>query len=86
MDVSLETGEAARASSFDGGLLVLSSPRAFAPGAPVRFAAVLEGVGRRFEGRSLGSTRRNDAGFEVRVRLVNLTRGNRIALTAALAT
>lgn len=84
MDLRLEDGQPGRATRLDGLILHLESPRAFAPGSPLRFTAEIDGDVRRFDGRSLGSRRGEGEAFHVRVRLVNLTRENRIALTAAL--
>jgi len=75
--IRLDSGEEAEARAFDGTLLTLWSPRAFAPGAPIRFTAATEGEARHFEGRTIGSKRVDDAGFEVRLRFVNLRREDR---------
>jgi hypothetical protein len=75
---TLPGGEAASAESWDGAVLVLASPRAFAPGAPVRVALGTLG----FEGKSLGSKKRDDGRFVVRLRAVNLRREQREALDA----
>jgi hypothetical protein len=75
--IRLDSGEEAEARAFDGALLTLWSPRAFAPGAPILFTATTEGDARPFEGRAIGSKRVDDAGFEVRLRFVNLRREDR---------
>ncbi len=80
----LDTGEDAEARTFDGALLTFSSPRAFAPGAPIRFTTTSEGDVRSFEGRALGSKRVDDARFEVRMRFVNLRRDDREFLAERL--
>ncbi len=77
MEIRLQSGDAAEARAFDGSLLTFWSPRAFAPGAPIRFAAMTDGGVRSFEGRAIGSKRVDDAHFEVRMRFVNLRRGDR---------
>jgi len=82
--IRLESGEEAEALTFDGALLTLLSPRAFAPGAPIRFTATTEGDVRNFEGRAIGSKRVDDAGFEVRLRFVNLRREERELLAHRL--
>ncbi len=79
--ITLEGGESANTESFDGANLSFVGPRAFAPGAPIRFVAMLDTETRSFEGRSLGSRRTAD-GFLVRMRFVNLTRRDREALAA----
>lgn len=80
----METGEAGTATSFDGRVLALQSPRAFAPGSPIRFSVAIEDETRRFEGRTLGSTRIDERLFEVRLRLVNLRRADRERLLRQL--
>lgn len=74
--------------AFDGHVLSVDSPRPFAPGAPVslagRTADGSEGSEHRLEGRTIGSRRREDGRFEVRLRLVNLRRATRLALMASL--
>ena len=80
----LERGGEARAESFDGKVLSCVSPRAFAPGAPIRFRAELPSGERALDGKSLGSKRREDGAFTVRMRLVSLRREAREALVEAL--
>jgi hypothetical protein len=80
----LESGEDAEARAFDGGQFTLWSPRAFAPGAPVRFVARFDEGERPLEGRALGSKRIDEHRFEVRVRFVNLRRDDRQRLLKRL--
>ena len=77
MKVRLDSGEDADARNFDGVVLTVLSPRAFAPGAPIRFSTTTNGDARNFEGRAIGSKRVDDTHFEVRLRLVNLRRADR---------
>lgn len=77
MEIRLEGGEGAKAQTFDGSLLIFRSPRAFAPGAPIRFTVTTGGGARDFEGRAIGSRRIDGAHFEVRMRFVNLRREDR---------
>ena len=77
MKIRLESGEDAEARAFDGNILTLLSPRAFAPGSPIRFVAILNDEERSFEGRAIASKRVNDGRFEVRMRFVNLRREDR---------
>lgn len=65
-------------------MLVLVSPRAFAPGAPISFSLDGSGLGHVFEGRTIGSRRLDEGGFEVRMRFVNLRRADRDRLLQAL--
>jgi len=85
MKIRLESGEEAEATTFDGALLTLRSPRAFAPGSPIRFAATSEAGDRSLEGRAIGSKRIDDEHFEVRMRLVNLRRQDRALLLTQLS-
>jgi hypothetical protein len=80
----LDSGEDADGTAFDGTLFTLLSPRAFAPGSPIRFLALLEDGERPLEGRVLGSKRVDDGRFEVRMRFVNLRRSDRENLVAQL--
>ncbi len=78
-------GEAAAVVSFDGSVVAIVSPRAFAPGAPVTLTVTLEDGDVQVDGRSLGSKRRDEGGFDVRLRTVSLRREHRERLAAALA-
>lgn len=84
MKIRLESGEDAEAQAVDGNVLTLHSPRAFAPGSPIRFVALLEHGERRFEGRTVASKRIDEGRFEVRMRFVSLRHGDREALVARL--
>lgn len=86
MKLRLDSGEEADARTFDGAVLTVLSPRAFAPGAPIRFSATTDGEARSFEGRAIGSKRVDNVHFEVRLRLVNLRRADREVLVARLGT
>lgn len=80
----LDTGEDAEATAYDGSFLTIHGPRAFAPGSPIRFRTEGEEHPRRFEGRVLGSKRIDEQRFELRLRFVNLPRGNRELLLERL--
>jgi hypothetical protein len=82
MEIHLEGGERAEARTFDGSHLTFVSPRAFAPGAPIRFTARTDSAVRSFEGRAIGSKRVDEGRFEVRMRFVNLRRNDRSILSA----
>ena len=83
MDVSLDSGEQATTTAFDGRVLSFLSSRAFAPGSPISFWTELSGRTCTLEGRCLGSKRIDANRFEVRMRFVNLRRRDREALVAA---
>lgn len=86
MKLRFESGQDGVGLAFDGNLMTLTSPVAFAPGSPIRFTSVGEHGHRSFEGRALGSKRLEGEQFEVRLRLVNLRRENRELLLRALRT
>lgn len=86
MKLRLEGGQDAVGLAFDGNLMTLMSPAAFAPGSPIRFSATGEHADRNFEGRALASKRLEGEQFEVRLRLVNLRREDRELLLRALRT
>ena len=83
MDISLDSGERAITTAFDGTVLSFLCSRAFAPGSPIAFRAELAGRTSAFEGRCLGSKRIDANRFEVRMRFVNLRRRSREAFIAA---
>jgi hypothetical protein len=85
MKLRLDTGEEGCVTAFDGNLLTLLSPRAFAPGSPIRFLVPLHDDLRSFEGRAIGSKRVDPEHFEVRLRFVNLRRSDREALLRKLS-
>ena len=84
MKVRLDTGDEGEAKSLDGNTMTLLSPRAFAPGSPIRFSVVLDDRKRSFEGRTIGSMRVAEGSFEVRLRFVNLRRSDRELLVSRL--
>ena len=83
MEISLDSGERAATTAFDGRVLSFVSSRAFAPGSPISFRTELAGKTSAFEGRCIGSKRIDAARFEVRMRFVNLRRGDREAFILA---
>ena len=83
--LTLSTGEACAVVSWDGTTLAFRSPRAFAPGAPVKLALALADGPVDVELKSGGSRRaEGEALFLVRGRAMNLRRETRIRLDAAL--
>lgn len=85
MELILDGGDNAEARTFDGSILTFLSPRAYAPGAPIRFSTTSGGAVRSFEGRAIGSKRVDDERFEVRMRFVNLRRDQRSIWSALRA-
>lgn len=84
MKVVLDGGEEAEAERIEGNVLTLVSPRAYAPGSPIRFSASIDAEDKSFEGRTIGSKRTGRDLFEVRLRFVNLRRGDRELLQRKL--
>ena len=83
--LALSTGESGSVVSWDGTTLVFRSPRAFAPGAPVRLAIALDDGALDVDFKAIGSRRAEGATmFDVRARAMNLRRELRQRLDAAL--
>jgi hypothetical protein len=68
----------------EGMLLTLASPKAYPPGQPLKLSLRLPGGPLALEGRSLGSKKREDSSYELRLRLLNLRRETREALEHAV--
>lgn len=73
MKGTLEGGAELVVQDIDGERLTFACARAFAPGEPLVFQV----EGRRFDAKAMGSKRREDGAFDVKVRLVNLRRDDR---------
>ena len=83
--LTLSTGEQGSVVSWDGGMLVFRSPRAFAPGAPVKLALTLPDGPADVELKAIGSRRgEGEVLFVVRARAMNLRREVRVRLDVAL--
>jgi hypothetical protein len=83
--LTLATGEAGEVVAWDGTVFAFRSPRAFAPGAPVRLALVLGEHAVDLELKAIGSRRgEGEPLFLVRGRAMNLRREARAVLDAAL--
>jgi len=83
--LTLSTGEGGSVVSWDGTALVFQSPRAFAPGAPVRLSIALVDGSLHVDLKAIGSRRaEGDTMFEVRARAMNLRRELRQRLDGAL--
>ena len=82
--LSLEDGARGEAVRVDGEVIEIVAPRAFAPGAPVRMRVDADGEAIPVEGKTIGSKRRDDGRFDVRLRLINLRRPHRVALESTL--
>jgi hypothetical protein len=83
--VRIGTDEVASARAWDGSTLQLTAANAHPPGQPLTLTLWPERADAlQLGARSLGSRRRADAGFDLRVRLVNLSRESRERLAQAL--
>jgi hypothetical protein len=83
--LTLATGESGETIAWDGTVFVFRSPRAFAPGAPIRGSLVLGEHIVELELKAIGSRRgEGEALFVVRGRAMNLRREARALLDAAL--
>ena len=81
----LDRGDDAELVSIDGETVALISPRAYAPGAPIEMTARADDSDILLRGKSLGSKRRPDDRFDIRARMINLTRDHRALLVTLLA-
>jgi len=77
IQLSLASGEAIQVARYTEKELEIVSPKPFAPGSPIRLNGSLAGENIAIEGRALGSKRRDDSTFSVRLRFVSLTRRDR---------
>lgn len=84
LPVEFSSGDLGEAVAFDGKILSLISPGAFAPGMPLGFRVDARGEALELNGKSIGSRRRADGRFDVRVRLVSLRREQRETLESLL--
>lgn len=83
--IVLSEGGEGEATRLEGEVLHLILARAFAPGAPVAFAATIAGERVALTGKSIGSKRREDGRFDVRLRMTNLRREDRARLASIAA-
>jgi hypothetical protein len=72
--------------AFDGRWLVLEAPRAWAPGSPMALRVELGGATHPLDARSLGSRRVAEGRYQIKLRMVSLSRVGRKALLEALPT
>ena len=85
--LTLSTGESGAVVAWDDAVLVFSSPRAFAPGAPIKLSLSLSLADSPadLELKAIGSRRaEGEVLFQVRARAMNLRRELRLRLDAAL--
>jgi hypothetical protein len=75
----------ARAVAFAGEVLELICDRAHPPGRPLALTVVLPDAALALNGKTIGSKRRPDGHFDVRLRMSSVRREQRAALEQALA-
>ncbi len=76
----LQNGDPVTLETFDGKLLTFGSPKAQAPGTPMRARVELNGS--TLELKSIGSRKRDDGSFELRARITTMPKEVRDALNA----
>lgn len=84
VEIEFDRGGKAEANALDGLVFTFVGARAFAPGAPIRFAVVIGEQRRVLEGRCISSKRVDETRFAVRMRFVNLRREDKEALAAKI--
>jgi hypothetical protein len=77
---TLPNGDSLTLELFDGKLLVFESPRAHAPGTPLRVR--VDKNGSTLELKSIGSRKRTDGRFELKARITTMPKPVRDALNA----
>ncbi len=83
--VSFGDGSDGRAVGLDGTVLTAVGPTPYPPGRPLELSLALAETTAAVRGKTIGSKRRDDDLYDVRIRLVNLRREHREALASALA-
>lgn len=76
-------GGEGEAVSLAGEILHVVLGHPYAPGAPISMRLTRADGEVALEGRTIGSKRRDDGRFDVRLRLVNLTRDHRARLAGS---
>lgn len=81
--VRVRSGGEGEALSFAGEVLEIVIERAYAPGAPIELAIERPDGPLALRGKTIGSKKREDGRFVVRLRLVSLRREDRARLGSA---
>lgn len=81
--IEVAQGGEGEALTLTGEALHIVIDRAYAPGAPISMSVFLPDETLALQGRTIASKRRPDGRFDVRLRLVNLTREARSRLVNA---
>lgn len=80
--IELEAGGDGTFEGLSGEVVETVLSRAFAPGAPVPMTILLPGDPIRLRAKTIGSKRRDDGRFAVRLRVIDLRREDRAKLEA----
>lgn len=85
IDVRFSGGFSGHFVAWTGEHLVVASPAAFAPGAPIHLTLAMPDGELSVELRSMGSKKREDGLFDVRGRTINLKRQDKERLDSLTA-
>jgi hypothetical protein len=80
VSLTFSHGERGRALGYTDGVLKIVCERAHPPGQPLSLALQLPEGELALQGKSAGSKRRDDGGFDLRLKLNSLRREHRAAL------
>jgi hypothetical protein len=83
--LTFESGERGRALGYRNGVLHVACEHSHPPGQPLAVTVQLDGAELRLAGKSAGTKRRPDGGFDVQLRLHSVRREQRDALERAFA-
>lgn len=75
---------ALRVVGYGSHILLVQADKAYPPGRPLSLTVDREGESLPLSGRCIGSKRRQDGRYDVRIRMTNLTRVARLYLEATL--
>jgi hypothetical protein len=84
VDVRFGDGSEGRALALEKTVLRAVGDNAYAPGRPLELVLQLDGEAVEVRGKAIGSKKRDDGRFDLRIRLVDLRRDDRGRLEAAL--
>jgi hypothetical protein len=84
VDVRFGDGSEGHAVAFERTIMHAVGDNAYAPGRPLELTLRLEGEAVEVRGKAIGSKKRDDGRFDLRIRLIDLRRDDRARLEAAL--
>lgn len=82
--VKFARGETGHVIAWDGGTLTVTSPSAYAPGAPTQVVVVFDDGEVTVETRTKDSKRTPEGHYNVRLRVINLRREDREKIATLL--